>query len=262
MARQPWLLLLLPLGCPALPTGLGVSPFPSLAPPIALQVNGEQRTLVICLVLDAAPAGLDSAVWFSAGNGSVLDAFTYGPSPAADGTWSSLAQLSVSSEKLAVWEPLVCHTRPAPGGQSLRTQPLKLSGAASPARPCVYNTLRGEYVEHPGKKRLGIESWTCRLRSTGESPRKDDDAPRGRSGTRSQALCLGALRLLFCKLLLTDVLLTCHILLLPRPHSRPSRPLISPGHSNGETQHPELPQAHTDLQGWTLPCGSRGQEPG
>ncbi|XP_012892944.1 PREDICTED: pre T-cell antigen receptor alpha, partial [Dipodomys ordii] len=107
--------------------GLGVTPFPSLAPPITLQVNGEQRTLVICLVLDAAPAGLDSAVWFSAGNGSVLDAFTYGPSPAADGTWSSLAQLSVSSEKLAAWEPLVCHTRPAPGGQSLRTQPLKLS---------------------------------------------------------------------------------------------------------------------------------------
>ncbi|KAM4835687.1 pre T-cell antigen receptor alpha [Thomomys bottae] len=180
----PWLLLLLPLGCPALPTGVGVTPFPSLAPPIMVQVNGEQWTLVICLILDIAPPGLDSPMWFSAGNGSVLDAFTYSPSPAEDGTWSSLAHLSLSSAQRAAWEPLVCHTRPAPGGQSLRTPPLQLSGEASSARPCFQEALRG---------------------------------------TQSQALCLGAMRLLLCKLLLADVLLTCHILLLPRPHLCPLR---------------------------------------
>ena len=84
--------------------------------------------LVVCLVLDAAPPGLDNPVWFSAGNGSALDAFTYGPSLAPDGTWTSLAQLSLPSEELEAWEPLVCHTRPGAGGQNRSTHPLQLSG--------------------------------------------------------------------------------------------------------------------------------------
>lgn len=84
--------------------------------------------LVICLVLDVAPPGLESPIWFSAGNGSALDAFTYGPSPAADGTWTSLAQLSLPSEELASWETLVCHTGAGAGDHSQSTQPLLLSG--------------------------------------------------------------------------------------------------------------------------------------
>ncbi|ELK00295.1 Pre T-cell antigen receptor alpha [Pteropus alecto] len=122
-----WLLLLLALGCPALPTGVGSTPFPSLAPPITLLVDGKQQTLVVCLVLDVAPPGLESPIWFSAGNGSALDAFTYGPSPAADGTWTSLAQLSLPSEELEAWENLVCHTGPGTGDSSQSTQPLQLS---------------------------------------------------------------------------------------------------------------------------------------
>uniref|UniRef100_A0A8C6ADV7 Pre T-cell antigen receptor alpha n=1 Tax=Marmota marmota marmota TaxID=9994 RepID=A0A8C6ADV7_MARMA len=128
----PWLLLLLAFECPALPTGVSGTPFPSLAPPITLLVDGKQQTLVICLVLDVTPPGLDSPIWFSGSNGSALDAFTYGPSPAADGTWTSLAQLSLPSEELAAWEPLVCHTGPGPGGQSQSTQPLQLSGSSPP----------------------------------------------------------------------------------------------------------------------------------
>ena len=92
--------------------GVGSTPFPSLAPPITLLVDGKQQTLVVCLVLDVAPPGLQSPIWFSAGNGSALDAFTYGPSLAADGTWTSLAQLSLPSEELEAWETLVCHTGP------------------------------------------------------------------------------------------------------------------------------------------------------
>ncbi|XP_045397923.1 pre T-cell antigen receptor alpha isoform X2 [Lemur catta] len=136
-----WLLLLLALGCPALPTGVGSTPFPSLAPPIKLLVDGKQQMLVVCLVLDVAPPGLHSPIWFSAGNGSALDAFTYGPSPGTDGTWTSLAQLSLPSEELAVWEPLVCHT--GPGRHSRSTQPLQLSGEASTARTCPQEPLRG-----------------------------------------------------------------------------------------------------------------------
>ncbi|KAK7815507.1 hypothetical protein U0070_005619 [Myodes glareolus] len=127
MART-WLLLFLALRGQTLPTGLAGIPFPSLAPPITLLVDGRQQILVVCLVLDAAPPGLDSPIWFSAGNGTALDAFTYGPSPAPDGTWTSLAQLSLPSEELEAWEPLVCHARPGAGGQSRSTLPLQLSG--------------------------------------------------------------------------------------------------------------------------------------
>ncbi|XP_044243014.2 pre T-cell antigen receptor alpha [Ursus americanus] len=191
-----WLLLLLALGCPALPTdlisfpappavttlprpaqqGVGGTPFPSLAPPITLLVDGKQQTLVVCLVLDVAPPGLESPIWFSADNGSSLDAFTYGPSPEADGTWTSLAQLSLPSEELAAWENLVCHTGPEAGDRSQRTRPLQLSGEASSARTCLWERLRG---------------------------------------LRGQAVRLGALRLLLFKLLLSDVLLTCGRLRAP-----------------------------------------------
>ncbi|XP_011815808.1 PREDICTED: pre T-cell antigen receptor alpha isoform X2 [Colobus angolensis palliatus] len=165
-----WLLFLLALGCPTLPTGVGGTPFPSLAPPITLLADGKQQMVVVCLVLDVAPPGLDSPIWFSAGNGSALDAFTYGPSPATDGTWTSLAHLSLPSEELASWEPLVCHTGPGAEGHSRSTQPLQLSGEASTARTCPWEPLRGM----PG----GV-------------------------------LWLGVLRLLLFKLLLFDLLLTC-----------------------------------------------------
>nr|XP_012803630.2 pre T-cell antigen receptor alpha [Jaculus jaculus] len=169
----PWLLLLLPLGCPALPTGLTHMPLPSLAPPVTLLENGKQQVLVVCLVLDASPPGLDGSVWFSAGNGSALNAFTYGPSQATDGTWTSLAHLSLAPEELVAWEPLVCHTGPRAGGQSRSTHPLQLAGEPSTARTCFQESLRG---------------------------------PLG------QALRLGVLRLLLFKLLLFDVLLTCSCL--------------------------------------------------
>lgn len=107
-------------------------------------MEGKQQTLVVCLVLDVAPPGLESTIWFSAGNGSFLDAFTYGPSPAADGSWTSVAQLSVPSEELAAWETLVCHTGPGPGNPSQSTQPLQLSGGdgAWPHvdAPCPFHT--------------------------------------------------------------------------------------------------------------------------
>ncbi|VCX38305.1 unnamed protein product [Gulo gulo] len=124
--------------------GVGGTPFPSLAPPITLLVDGKQQTLVVCLVLDVAPPGFGGPIWFSAGNGSSLDAFTYGPSPEADGTWTSLAQLSLPSEELEAWENLVCHTGPEAGDRSQSTRPLQLSGrdgAGAPVdAPCPSHT--------------------------------------------------------------------------------------------------------------------------
>ncbi|XP_062954375.1 pre T-cell antigen receptor alpha [Cynocephalus volans] len=200
-----WLLLLLALGCPALPTGVDGTPFPSLAPPITLLVDGKQQTLVVCLVLNVSPPGLDSPIWFSAGNGSALNAFTYGPSPATDGTWTSLAQLSLPSEELATWEPLVCHTGPGAGGHSWSTQPLQLSGKASTVRTCLQEPL---------------------------------------SGTPGQALRLGALRLLLFKLLLFDVLLTCSRLRARQPSARTlsaPRPIAAPSRSRRPHASPRLP---------------------
>ncbi|XP_036104579.1 pre T-cell antigen receptor alpha [Molossus molossus] len=238
-----WLLLLLALGCPALPTGVGGTPFPSLAPPITLLVDGKQQMLVICLVLDVAPPGLESPIWFSAGNGSALDAFIYGPSPAADGTWTSLAQLSLTSEELAAWETLVCHTGPRAGDHSQSTQPLQLSGEPSSARTCLWGPLRG---------------------------------------TPGQALRLGALRLLLFKLLLFDVLLTCSRLRappaargdpaaetrpldarLPAPATGPQpRPVGEPSAATDCSRRSERPRARTVCPaGIAAPGRPRGSHP-
>nr|XP_021495839.1 pre T-cell antigen receptor alpha [Meriones unguiculatus] len=185
MART-WLLLLLALRGQGLPTGKAGNPFPSLAPPITVLLDGRQQVLVVCLVLDALPPSLDSPVWFSAGNGSALEAFSYGPSPAPDGTWTSLAQLSLPSEELQTWEPLVCHTRPGAGGQSRSTAPLQLTGEAPTSRTCFQEPLRG---------------------------------------TPGLVLRLSALRLLLFKLLLLDVLLTFGPLcVLAGQHLRPPPP--------------------------------------
>ncbi|XP_051852647.1 pre T-cell antigen receptor alpha [Antechinus flavipes] len=168
---KPWLLLLLTLGTPALPTGMCTAPFPSMAPPLTQVVDGQQKTLVICLVLDISPSFADGSIWFSSGNGTTLDAFTYGPSPAGDGTWSSLAQLSLPAEELASWEPLVCHTGPGWQPQGPSTRPLQLSGEPK-AEKCQQELTTGPH---------GV----------------------------SQTLMLGAIRLILFKLLIFDVLMTC-----------------------------------------------------
>ncbi|XP_062954394.1 pre T-cell antigen receptor alpha-like [Cynocephalus volans] len=157
---ETWLLLLLALGCPALPSGCGWPPFSSLAPLITLLVDGNQRTLVVCLVLNAAPPGFDGHIWFSAGNGSALDAFTYGPSPATDSTWTSLAQLSLPSEELATWEPLVCHT--GPGGHSWSTRSLQLSGGDGAWAP-VHAPCPFPHTLEPGCG--GREGWFQAMRA-------------------------------------------------------------------------------------------------
>uniref|UniRef100_H0VKD6 Pre T cell antigen receptor alpha n=1 Tax=Cavia porcellus TaxID=10141 RepID=H0VKD6_CAVPO len=140
------LLLLLALGCPALPTGAVTAAFPSLAPPVTLLVAGQRRTLVVCLVLDVAAPGPDSPVWFSAGNGSALDAFTYGPAPGTDGTWTALAQLSLPAEDSAAWESLVCHAEPGPGSPRRSTQPLRLAGGVLPAPSCAGYQAQGLWL--------------------------------------------------------------------------------------------------------------------
>ncbi|XP_043859342.1 pre T-cell antigen receptor alpha [Dromiciops gliroides] len=167
----PRLLLLLTLGTAMLHTGMCIVPFPSMAPPLTLLVDGQQKTLVICVVFDVSPSFVDGSIWFSSGNGTALDAFTYGPSPAGDGTWSSLAQLSLPAEEMASWEPLVCHTGPSWQDHGPSTRPLRLSGEP-----------------------------------VGEKCQKE---PTTGPHNLSQTLILGAVRLILFKLLIFDVLMTC-----------------------------------------------------
>ncbi|XP_074046267.1 pre T-cell antigen receptor alpha [Macrotis lagotis] len=141
-----------------------------MAPPLTLLVDGKQKTLVICLVFDVSPSFADGSIWFSSGNGTTLDAFTYGPSPEGDGTWSSLAQLSFPAEELASWEPLVCHTGPDWQHQGPSTRPLQLSGEPT-GRKCQQDPTTGPH-------------------------------------SLFQTLILGAIRIILFKLLIFDVLMT------------------------------------------------------
>uniref|UniRef100_A0A8C8SUI0 Ig-like domain-containing protein n=1 Tax=Pelusios castaneus TaxID=367368 RepID=A0A8C8SUI0_9SAUR len=83
-------------------------PFPTLAPPLTMVVNGERKTLVVCVVNDLSQDTAD-AIWFSNENGSALDSFTYGVSREEDGTFSSVSHLSVVTTELESWESLACH---------------------------------------------------------------------------------------------------------------------------------------------------------
>ncbi|XP_063489211.1 pre T-cell antigen receptor alpha isoform X5 [Symphalangus syndactylus] len=136
----------------------------------------------------------------TAGNGSALDAFTYGPSPATDGTWTNLAHLSLPSEELASWEPLVCHTRPGAEGHSRSTQPLQLSGPGHSTGDALQSAWPIPEDSFPSP-------WT-----TGEASTARTCPREPLRGTPGGALWLGVLRLLLFKLLLFDLLLTCSCL--------------------------------------------------
>ncbi|KAF7252712.1 Pre T-cell antigen receptor alpha [Varanus komodoensis] len=82
--------------------------FPTLAPPFHVVVNGERKTLVFCLVRELSEDTLD-AVWFSNGNGSLLESFNYGISKDADGTFSTIAQISISTSEFESWNSVTCY---------------------------------------------------------------------------------------------------------------------------------------------------------
>ncbi|XP_006136011.1 pre T-cell antigen receptor alpha [Pelodiscus sinensis] len=148
-------------------------PFPTLAPPLTMVVNGERKTLVVCVVSDLSQ-DTANAIWFSNENGSVLDSFTYGVSREEDGTFSTVSHLSVNTTDLESWESLACHVRQNRTTQVWSARSLPISE---------------DHLEEP-----------C----------LDED--QSAQPDYSQTLLLLAIRVLLLKFLLFDVLITCSFL--------------------------------------------------
>ncbi|XP_025959956.1 pre T-cell antigen receptor alpha isoform X1 [Dromaius novaehollandiae] len=126
-------LLLLTTLLQFLPSRGAAGPFPALAPPLTMVVNGQQKQLVACVVSDLPP-GSHNAIWISSSNGSALRTFTYGVSRGDNSTTSTISILPADSDTLA------CHvgpdrTAPAHSSEPLRVAGTALAPAATPHRP-------------------------------------------------------------------------------------------------------------------------------
>nr|XP_013809802.1 PREDICTED: pre T-cell antigen receptor alpha [Apteryx mantelli mantelli] len=114
-------LLLLATLLQLLPSLGAAGPFPTLAPPLTMVVNGQRRRLVACVVSDLPPGSRD-AVWISSGDGSTLGAFAYGVSHRTDGTASTVSVLPADSDALA------CHVGPDRTVPVHSSEPLHITG--------------------------------------------------------------------------------------------------------------------------------------
>ncbi|XP_028580742.2 pre T-cell antigen receptor alpha isoform X1 [Podarcis muralis] len=153
----------------------------TLAPPLHVIVNGERKTLVICLVNDLSEEAL-GAVRFSNENGSMLESFTYGISKEDDGTFSSISQLSISTKEFGSWSTVACYVAPNETSKTWSTTSLQLS-----------------------EENMGDLCLSEKQEAQEESLFIED------LHSRSQILLLLAIRILLFKLLLFDVLMTCCI---------------------------------------------------
>uniref|UniRef100_A0A8C3RZ46 Ig-like domain-containing protein n=1 Tax=Chelydra serpentina TaxID=8475 RepID=A0A8C3RZ46_CHESE len=120
------------------PRGSTAAPFPTLAPPLTMVMNGERKTLVVCVVNDLSQDTAD-AIWFSNENGSALDSFTYGVSREEDGTFSTVSHLSVLTAELETWESLACHVRQ---NRTAQVREMNKSVVATTLAPIFYPSCR------------------------------------------------------------------------------------------------------------------------
>ncbi|XP_059688926.1 protein canopy homolog 3 [Gavia stellata] len=140
--RVPWVLLaaaLLPL---PLPPGDAAGPLPTLAPPLSMVVAGQRRQLVACVVSELAP-GSGHAVWIASGNGSALQAFTYGASPEDGGT---LCTVSLLPSGPPAQEELACHVGPNRTSPAHSSSPIRVAGEEAAAELCAGGTAVCKYV--------------------------------------------------------------------------------------------------------------------
>ncbi|XP_025959958.1 pre T-cell antigen receptor alpha isoform X2 [Dromaius novaehollandiae] len=114
-------LLLLTTLLQFLPSRGAAGPFPALAPPLTMVVNGQQKQLVACVVSDLPP-GSHNAIWISSSNGSALRTFTYGVSRGDNSTTSTISILPADSDTLA------CHVGPDRTAPAHSSEPLRVAG--------------------------------------------------------------------------------------------------------------------------------------
>ncbi|XP_053880554.1 pre T-cell antigen receptor alpha isoform X1 [Malaclemys terrapin pileata] len=184
--------------------GSTAAPFPTLAPPLTMVINGERKTLVVCVVNDLSQDTAD-AIWFSNENGSALDSFTYGVSREEDGTFSTVSHLSVHTVELESWESLACHVRQNRTAQVWSARSLLIS------------------EDHVEEQCL--------------------DEERSALPVCSQILLLLAIRALLLKFLLFDILITCSFLFKGGRRALPLNSANSSSaqawFSNGESASPD-----------------------
>ncbi|XP_062981451.1 pre T-cell antigen receptor alpha [Elgaria multicarinata webbii] len=180
LAWRPLRHLLTSAALQLLTCSCSLSLFPTLAPPLHVIVNGERKTLVVCLVSELLEDTL-GAVWFSNGNGSLLESFNYGVSKEEDGTFSTVSQISISTKEFESWATVTCYVAQNQTSSIWSNTSLQITEENSGA-PCL--------DENQGDQTLSTEV----LHS------------------RSQVLFLLAIRMLLFKFLLFDVLMTCCII--------------------------------------------------
>ncbi|KAM9016450.1 pre T-cell antigen receptor alpha isoform 1-T1 [Ara ararauna] len=128
----PWVLLAAAL-LPLLPPGRAAGPLPTLAPPLSMEVAGQHRRLVVCVVSELAP-GSGHAVWISGGNGSILQSFSYGASQEDGGT---ICTVSLLPDDLPAEGDLACHVGPTTTSPAQSSSPIPITGMAPLTPPLL-----------------------------------------------------------------------------------------------------------------------------
>lgn len=116
-------------GAPLTPVptaGRAAGPLPTLAPPLSMEVAGQHRRLVVCVVSELAP-GSGHAVWISGGNGSILQSFSYGASQEDGGT---ICTVSLLPDDLPAEGDLACHVGPTTTSPAQSSSPIPITGMA------------------------------------------------------------------------------------------------------------------------------------
>ncbi|XP_060104173.1 pre T-cell antigen receptor alpha [Heteronotia binoei] len=153
-----------------------------MAPPLSVVINGERKILVVCVVNDLSKEA-SSAVWFSNGNGSMLESFTYMVSGEGSDSFNTVSQLAIRTKEFESWNAVTCY-------------------AAQNKTSRMWNTTSLQISEE------GIED-SCLDENHGT---QDQASSTAIQDTYSQSLLLLAIRMLLFKFLLSDVLITCWFL--------------------------------------------------
>ncbi|XP_066479697.1 pre T-cell antigen receptor alpha [Tiliqua scincoides] len=155
---------------------------PTLAPPLSVVINGERKTLVVCMANDPSEDALGT-FWFSNGNGTMLKSFTYGISMEEDGTFSTLSLLSITTQEFESWDMVACYVAKNETSRIWSTTSLPIM-EENMRDPCLDETQGAQ------DQMLSPEVLHNRL----------------------QVLLLLAIRMLLFKCILFDVLMTCCLL--------------------------------------------------
>nr|XP_056709370.1 pre T-cell antigen receptor alpha [Euleptes europaea] len=179
LAWKPIRYLLTSAALQLLTAGRSWGLFPIMAPPLSVVINGERKTLVVCVVNDLSEEAAGN-VWFSNGNGSMLESFTYTVSRGGDDGVSTISQLAIHTKEFESWDAITCCVAQNQTSRMWDTTSLQISEESREDSCLDENHGTQDQISSTETQRI------C-----------------------SQILLLLAIRMLLFKFLLTDVLITC-----------------------------------------------------